>query len=257
MTYEEASQVVNSAFGSIRTVASFCAEKKVMPLYAKKCEGPMKTGISQCVISEIGYGFSFCLLYSVYATCFYAGARLVDAGKITFSDVFRVFFALVMAAIGISQPSSLAPDFTKAKSTTDSIFEILDRKSKINPSDNSGTTLENMNGHIILDGVELHKFQLRWLRQQMGFVSQEPVLLNDTICANIAYGKEGPTTEADILAASELANAHKFISGLQRNAGLITVIRNGVIAEKRKHDTLINIKDGIYASLVALHKTAS
>lgn len=51
----------------------------------------------------------------------------------------------------------------------------------------------------------------------MGLVSQEPVLFNDTIRANIAYGKdEGNATEAEILTASELANAHKFISSLNK-----------------------------------------
>lgn len=49
----------------------------------------------------------------------------------------------------------------------------------------------------------------------MGLVSQEPVLFNDTIRANIAYGKGGNATEAEITNAAELANAHKFISSLQ------------------------------------------
>lgn len=71
-------------------------------------------------------------------------------------------------------------------------------------------------GHITLDGTEIQKFQLKWLRQQMGLVSQEPILFNDTIRANIAYGKEGTATEAEIIAASELANAHKFVSSLQQ-----------------------------------------
>ena len=71
-------------------------------------------------------------------------------------------------------------------------------------------------GHITLDGFEIQKLQLKWLRQQMGLVSQEPVLFNDTIRANIAYGKEGNATEAEIIAAAELANAHKFISSLQQ-----------------------------------------
>ncbi|GFZ04458.1 ATP binding cassette subfamily B4 [Actinidia rufa] len=222
LMYEEASQVANDAVGSIRTVASFCAEEKVMVLYKKKCEGPMKTGIRQ--------------------------GLLVDDGKTTFSDVFRVFFALTMAAMGISQSSSLAPDSTKAKSAAASIFAILDRTSKIDPSDVSGMTLESVKGeielchlsfkyptrpdvqifrdlslnihsgkgHISLDGIEIQRLQLKWLRQQMGLVSQEPVLFNDTIRANIAYGKEGDATEAEILAASEMANAHKFISGLQQ-----------------------------------------
>ena len=88
--YEEASQVANDAVGSIRTVASFCAEENVMELYKRKCEGPMKTGIRQGLISGIGFGLSFFLMFSVYATSFYAGARLVEAGKTTFSDVFQV-----------------------------------------------------------------------------------------------------------------------------------------------------------------------
>jgi ATP-binding cassette subfamily B (MDR/TAP) protein 1 len=71
-------------------------------------------------------------------------------------------------------------------------------------------------GHITLDGIEIQKFQLKWLRQQMGLVSQEPVLFNNTIRANIAYGKGGNADEAEIIAAAQLANAHKFISGLQQ-----------------------------------------
>ncbi|KAG2323340.1 hypothetical protein Bca52824_016553 [Brassica carinata] len=51
----------------------------------------------------------------------------------------------------------------------------------------------------------------------MGLVGQEPVLFNDTIRANIAYGKGGEeATETEIVAASELSNAHKFISSIQQ-----------------------------------------
>jgi ATP-binding cassette, subfamily B (MDR/TAP), member 1 len=71
-------------------------------------------------------------------------------------------------------------------------------------------------GEITLDGIEIRQLKLKWLRQQIGLVSQEPVLFNDTIRANIAYGKGGNATEAEIIAAAELANAHRFISGLHQ-----------------------------------------
>ncbi|KAJ0013765.1 hypothetical protein Pint_21099 [Pistacia integerrima] len=45
--YKETSQVANNAIGSIRTVASFCAEEKVMEIYQKKCEEPLKASIRQ------------------------------------------------------------------------------------------------------------------------------------------------------------------------------------------------------------------
>jgi len=71
-------------------------------------------------------------------------------------------------------------------------------------------------GHITLDGIEIKEFQVKWLRQQMGLVIQEPILFNETIRANIAYGRGGNATESEIIAAAELANAHTFISGLQQ-----------------------------------------
>jgi ATP-binding cassette subfamily B (MDR/TAP) protein 1 len=389
--YGEASQVANDAVGSIRTVASFCAEDKVMNMYSKKCEGPMKNGIRQGIVSGIGFGFSFFVLFSSYAASFYVGARLVDDGKTTFDSVFRVFFALTMAAMAISQSSSLSPDSSKADVAAASIFAIMDRESKIDPSVESGRVLDNVkgdielrhvsfkyparpdvqifqdlclsiragktvalvgesgsgkstviallqrfydpdSGEITLDGVEIKSLRLKWLRQQTGLVSQEPILFNETIRANIAYGKGGDASESEIVSSAELSNAHGFISGLQqgydtmvgergiqlsggqkqrvaiaraivkdpkvllldeatsaldaeservvqdaldrvmvnrttivvahrlstiKNADVIAVVKNGVIVEKGKHDTLINIKDGVYASLVQLHLTAA
>ena len=58
-----------------------------------------------------------------------------------------------MAAMGISQTSSLGPDTGKAKNASGSIFAILDRQSKIDPSNESGTTLDNLKGEIELRHV--------------------------------------------------------------------------------------------------------
>ena len=53
-----------------------------------------------------------------------------------------------MAAVGISQTSTLAPDSTKAKSAAASILAIIDRKSKVDPSDDNGLTLEDVKGEV-------------------------------------------------------------------------------------------------------------
>lgn len=55
-----------------------------------------------------------------------------------------------MTTIGISSASSFAPDSSKAKSAAASIFGIIDRKSKIDSRDESGTVLENVKGDIEL-----------------------------------------------------------------------------------------------------------
>lgn len=72
-------------------------------------------------------------------------------------------------------------------------------------------------GVITVDGVGIRDLNLKWWRRQMGMVSQEPLLFNDTVRANIAYGKEdGEATEAELVAATNLSNAHTFISAMDK-----------------------------------------
>ncbi|KAM3331882.1 hypothetical protein ACQJBY_027642 [Aegilops geniculata] len=389
--YEDASQIVAEAVGSIRTVASFCAEKRVIMMYSKKCQATMKQGIRSGMVGGLGFSFSNLMLYLTYALCFYVGAQFVHDGKSTFKDVFRVYFALVFTAFGISQTSAMASDSTKAQESTTSILAVIDRRSKIDPTSDEGIKLEKVDGNIdfnhvsfkypsrpdvqvfsdftlgipsgkttalvgesgsgkstviallerfydpdsgtiSLDGTELKNLTLSWLRDQMGLVSQEPVLFNDTIRANIAYGKRGEATEEEIITVAKAANAHEFISSLPqgyntnvgergtqlsggqkqrvaiarailkdprvllldeatsaldaeserivqdaldkvmvsrttivvahrlstiKGADTIAVIKDGSVAEKGRHESLMDIKGGVYASLVELHSKAS
>lgn len=68
-------------------------------------------------------------------------------------------------------------------------------------------------GQVLIDGINLKDFQLKWIRDKIGLVSQEPVLFTSSIRDNLAYGKDGATIE-EIKAAAELANAAKFIEQL-------------------------------------------
>ncbi|XP_047055174.1 ABC transporter B family member 9-like [Lolium rigidum] len=389
--YEDASQIVAEAIGSIRTVASFCAEKRVITVYSQKCQDSMKQGIRSGMVGGLGFSFSSLMLYLTYALCFYVGAQFVHEGKSTFKDVFRVYFALVFTAFGISQTSAMASDSTKARESATSILALIDMRSKINSTSDEGIKLDKVDGNIhfnhvtfkypsrpdvqvfsdftldipsrktfalvgesgsgkstviallerfydpdsgtiSLDGIELKNLTLSWLRDQMGLVSQEPVLFNDTIRANIAYGKRGEATEEEIITVAKAANAHEFISSLPqgyntnvgergtqlsggqkqrvaiarailkdprillldeatsaldaeserivqdtldqvmvsrttivvahrlstiKGADMIAVIKDGSVAEKGKHESLMSIKDGVYASLVELHSKGS
>lgn len=69
-------------------------------------------------------------------------------------------------------------------------------------------------GRILLDGVDTQEIRLASLRALTGIVSQDTVLFNDTVRANIAYGAPGRFTEAQVEAAARAANAHEFIQAL-------------------------------------------
>ncbi|KAJ4812820.1 ABC transporter B family member 19 [Rhynchospora pubera] len=66
-------------------------------------------------------------------------------------------------------------------------------------------------GHVLLDNVDLKTMQLKWLREQIGLVNQEPALFATTILENILYGKPDATM-AEVEAAATASNAHSFIS---------------------------------------------
>ncbi|CAF3747797.1 unnamed protein product [Rotaria sordida] len=71
-------------------------------------------------------------------------------------------------------------------------------------------------GQIMLDGHDIRSINLKWLRSNIGIVSQEPVLFFGTIEDNIRYGKLD-ATEEEIIAAAKMANAHDFIMQLPQN----------------------------------------
>jgi subfamily B ATP-binding cassette protein MsbA len=76
-------------------------------------------------------------------------------------------------------------------------------------------------GEVLLDGNSLKDLELESLRQQIGVVTQESILFNDTIFNNIAFGMPH-VKEDDVINAAKIANAHDFI--LQSENGYQTYI---------------------------------
>jgi subfamily B ATP-binding cassette protein MsbA len=83
------------------------------------------------------------------------------------------------------------------------------------------TTLTNLvprfydinSGELTIDGVDIKKIKLFDLRSQLGIVTQETLLFNETVAYNIALGRPEATRE-EVIAAARIANAHDFIETL-------------------------------------------
>jgi ATP-binding cassette subfamily B (MDR/TAP) protein 1 len=69
-----------------------------------------------------------------------------------------------------------------------------------------------LEGSVLYEGVNIKDLNIKWYRDQIGFVGQEPTLFNTTIAENIKYGYPNATQE-DIEEAAKQANAHNFIMG--------------------------------------------
>lgn len=91
----------------------------------------------------------------------------------------------------------------------------------VGPSGGGKSTLINLllrfydvdSGRIAIDGTDIRSVTLESLRRHMALVSQETVLFDDTVRANIAYGREG-AGEEEIIAAAKNAAAHEFIMAM-------------------------------------------
>ncbi|XP_052753334.1 ATP-dependent translocase ABCB1-like [Galleria mellonella] len=78
-----------------------------------------------------------------------------------------------------------------------------------------------IDGSVCVDDVDVRELSVRWLRDQIGLVGQEPVLFNTTVRENIRYGREN-ATDSEIETCAKQANAHEFIKKLP--AGYDTLV---------------------------------
>jgi subfamily B ATP-binding cassette protein MsbA len=80
---------------------------------------------------------------------------------------------------------------------------------------------DTVKGELLIDGINIKNYSLKSLRDQMGIVTQEPILFNDTIANNISLGMDN-ADEEQIMNAAKIANANYFI--LQKENGYNTTI---------------------------------
>lgn len=271
--HAKATQLAGEAIANVRTVAAFNSEAKIVGLFSTNLQTPLRRCFWKGQIAGSGYGIAQFLLYASYALGLWYASWLVKHGISDFSKTIRVFMVLMVSANGAAETLTLAPDFIKGGRAMRSVFDLLDRKTEIEPDDpdaipvtdrlrgevelkhvdfsypsrpdvpvfrdlclraRAGKTLalvgpsgcgkssvialvqrfyEPTSGRVMIDGKDIRKYNLKSLRRHIAIVPQEPCLFATTIYENIAYGHES-ATEAEIIEAATLANAHKFVSAL-------------------------------------------
>ncbi|XP_043807365.1 ABC transporter B family member 2 isoform X2 [Manihot esculenta] len=268
--YLKANMLAGEAVSNIRTVAAFCAEEKILDLYSRELVDPSKRSFTRGQIAGIFYGVSQFFIFSSYGLALWYGSVLMGKGLAGFKSVMKSFMVLIVTALAMGETLAMAPDLLKGNQMVASVFELLDRRTRI--IGDTGEELKNVEGNIelrdvafsypsrpdvsifkdfdlkvhsgksvalvgqsgsgkstvlslilrfydpttgkvMIDGTDIKKLKLKSLRKHIGLVQQEPALFATSIYENILYGKEG-ASEAEVIEAAKLANAHNFISSL-------------------------------------------
>ncbi|MCO5571430.1 hypothetical protein L7F22_025170 [Adiantum nelumboides] len=148
--YEQTSQIAHEAISSIRTVASFCAEKKVLCFYQNKSIDCVKAGIRRALIGGFGLGVSYVVMYGSLGLSFWVGGHLVFSGKVTFDGFIKTFLAIELSAFAVSLSVAVAPDIASVKPAVTSILSMLDLKCE---DLSCGTKLKRLKGEVKFQNV--------------------------------------------------------------------------------------------------------
>eukprot|EP01133_Synstelium_polycarpum_P008407 gene8407-9888_t len=178
-------QVATEAIGGIRTVASFTSEQKILDKFEFALGENVSLSIRKSNIAGLVFGFTQATMFLIWALGYWYGGKLVDDGEWHasrstiedtckpgdpffdnvvnqrmdlcerglnmiegFGQMQRIFFAIVMSAMGIGNASAFAPDMAKATVATNAIFKLIDRVSKIDPFAKTGESMPEIRGDI-------------------------------------------------------------------------------------------------------------
>ncbi|PKU84013.1 ABC transporter B family member 13 [Dendrobium catenatum] len=217
--YAEAGKVAEEVISQVRTVYSYVGEDKAIAAYSRSLENALKLGRKSGLAKGVGVGCTYGILFCAWALLLCALGQAAPnlsslaKGQAAASTIIR----MIEKVSNVSEQSNGA-----VLPQVQGQIEFSGRTNAIVGQSGSGKSTiislierfyEPTSGKILLDGHDIKSLQLKWLRNQMGLVSQEPALFSASIAKNILYGREDAGME-DIINAAKIANAHCFIQSL-------------------------------------------
>ncbi|XP_073289993.1 ABC transporter B family member 13-like isoform X1 [Primulina huaijiensis] len=151
--YYRATEVAREAIANIRTVAAFGAEDRMTAKFASELHQPRKRALLRGHILGFGYGISLFLAYSSYAVGLWYASVLIKEGKSNFGNIIKSFMILIITALAAAETLALAPNFVKGSQVLESVFNILNRSTEIDPENPSSTMVTEIRGDIEFKNV--------------------------------------------------------------------------------------------------------
>ncbi|KAI8976762.1 putative ABC transporter protein, partial [Pilobolus umbonatus] len=130
---QQSGEVAGEAIKEIRTVAGLNKQSHFEFKYAKAIDRPHQLAKVKAYKSSIGYSLRQAIVLYTNAVAFYAGTRLMQDGKVDFTQMFTCIMAIFVTAEGVGRTSIFVKTYTKAKFSAIAAFDIIERKPLIDP----------------------------------------------------------------------------------------------------------------------------
>ncbi|PSS04589.1 ABC transporter B family member 1 like [Actinidia chinensis var. chinensis] len=201
----QAGNIAEQTIAQIRTVLAFVGESRALQAYSSALRTAQRLGYKSGFAKGLGLGATYFTVFCCYALLLWYGGFLVRHHYTNGGLAIATMFAVMIGGLALGQSAPSMAAFAKARVAAAKIFRIIDHK--------PGVERNSESGQVLLDGHDIKALKLRWLRQQIGLVSQEPALFATTIKENILLGRPDATL-VEIEEAARVANAHSFIAKL-------------------------------------------
>ncbi|KAL8746933.1 MAG: hypothetical protein Q9184_007680, partial [Pyrenodesmia sp. 2 TL-2023] len=137
--YSQASEVAQETIASIRTVHAFWARAKLVKKYDDFLQQAHIEGNKKSPNYGVLFSVEYFCVYSGIALCFWQGFRMFQSGEVANAgQVFTVVFAALIAATSVSTIAPQITAFTNAAAAASELFGVIDKKSELDPLDESG-----------------------------------------------------------------------------------------------------------------------
>lgn len=126
--YANASNIASGAVSNIRTVTTFSAQEQLVNAFNRSLSKPKKKSVKRSQILGLTFGFSQGAMYGAYTLTLWFAARLVQQGKTSFGDVYKIFLILVLSSFSVGQLAGLAPDTSMAETAIPAVLDVINRR---------------------------------------------------------------------------------------------------------------------------------
>jgi ATP-binding cassette subfamily B (MDR/TAP) protein 1 len=152
--YGKAGGLAEEAMSTIRIVTAFDAKNKLSRKYDAYLETAKRYGVKKGPVLGFQYSTEFFAMYCAYALAWFYGIKLLLQGEVaTGGDILTVLFSVLIGTSSITMIAPSMGDLTKAAAAAEGMFEMIDRKSLIDPMSEEGKRPEQATGNISLRNV--------------------------------------------------------------------------------------------------------